>query len=273
MRGDGGQRDGLVLPDDTVEPVADLAHPDRLGHRQGGVERQRPQGLHLLDRAAGKHRGKAQRDTLAQHIALRVKHHPFDVKPLQCPGLLVVLKARQQPSRSPLDRQGPHQPLWIGYLEPFRRQRVFPLQQGQPLGGVERLNLQLNLSGNLGRHLGDIGESVQQGIEVKPCAANKNQRRIAGLGDDVIHCSQPLPGGKPACRRDRAVEAMVGLRHLIGARPRRHYPQGVIDLHGIGIDDHTALPLGHGERQRRLAAGSRTRYQDGTPAACHPYPP
>src|SRR3974377_1371463 len=51
-------------------------------------------------------------------------------------------------------------------------------------------------------------------------------------------------------------------RLLRGRRPRRDDEQGAVDVHGIGVDDHTAESLGERQRQRRLAARRRTCNED-----------
>src|SRR5690606_38153123 len=45
-------------------------------------------------------------------------------------------------------------------------------------------------------------------------------------------------------------------------RPGREKAQPLIDLQGVGVDDHAAGLASHLEGEGRLAAGRRTRYQN-----------
>ena len=62
---------------------------------------------------------------------------------------------------------------------------------------------------------------------------------------------------------------MICLGKIIITWPGGDDTKRVIDLHRVGIDDDAVLRLRHLERQRRLAACSRTRYQHRTPATRH----
>ena len=94
MGGDGGESDRLIASNHAIEPIADLAHPDGLHHRQGGIEVERPQSLYFLDGAACEHHLEAPRNAGAQHVAVRVQHETLDAPALQQPGLQLVLKGR-----------------------------------------------------------------------------------------------------------------------------------------------------------------------------------
>ena len=79
----------------------------------------------------------------------------------------------------------------------------------------------------------------------------------ASSAEHVANIAQPLPGRIVHRRVDMAVEPVRHARFFRGRRPRGDDAQIAIDLHGIGVDDGAAEPLGQPQRQRRLAAGGR----------------
>jgi phosphoserine phosphatase len=270
MGGDGGERHGLLAAMHTIQPIRYFPNADRLHDRKGWVQSQRTQGLDLLDSASVEHCCKAPGDPVAQDVAIRVEHHALYRPGTQRTEWLLVLKARQGPPRGPLDGQGPYHPLRISDLEARGRLRVLGPQQRHALWLVQNLNLLLNLKSQRLRNLGHIGESVCQRIEVKSCAADKNNlaQRIE-LRQRGFNCAQPFTGRKASRRWGRAVEPMLCNSLVLRTGTRRHYAQSVVNLHGISVDDDAVAALRPRKRQRRLAAGSRTRYQHCAPLACH----
>src|SRR5690606_25669000 len=70
-----------------------------------------------------------------------------------------------------------------------------------------------------------------------------------------------------------AIKAMRRQGLFLGAGTGGDDAQRVVNLHGVGIDDDAARLAGPRQGQRRLAAGSRTRYQHcASLAPHHPFP-
>jgi len=128
----------------------------------------------------------------------------------------------------------------------------------------------LNFKRQRGGNFRNVGESICQRLKVKPCSTDENQlARGIDLIQDCLRRPHPLPRRKPLGSRHHAIESVFGLGLICDAWAGRHNPQRVIYLHGIGIDDDAAAGACTFQRQRRLAAGSRTRYQHSAPLARH----
>ncbi len=104
-----------------------------------------------------------------------------------------------------------------------------------------------------------------QRLEVKPGAADENRQAAltSQFRQKLLHRTQPVTGGIDLSRRHMAIEQMGNTLHLFVCRTRRQHAQRIVDLHAVGIDHYAAMLLCERQRQRRLAAGRRSGYQDG----------
>ena len=115
------------------------------------------------------------------------------------------------------------------------------------------------------RNVRHLRNAVDQRAEIEPGAADED-RPPAGkraFVDQARDVAQP-GAGRIGDRRDghgrRARAARASAHRQLGRAVSTSSTR--IDLHGIGVDDDAALALGDIQRQRRLAARGRPRYQD-----------
>ena len=118
------------------------------------------------------------RDPVAQDLPVRIEHHALDDKILESSGLRFVLETGQCPAGRPFDGKRPDQALRINDFQAACRHGVLGLEQRETPCSVEHLHLALNGKRDGLGNLGNLGESIEQCIEIKPCPANENQRSI-----------------------------------------------------------------------------------------------
>ncbi|SFV30528.1 phosphoserine phosphatase SerB [Devosia crocina] len=169
-----------------------------------------------------------------------------------------------------MHRKGTSNPLRVGHPKAPGYFRIHFHEHRHAASLIKRLELLLNLQGQLGRDLGNFGESVYQGIEIEPCSADENHLALdISMRKNFRYGTEPLAGRKASAGGHRAIKTMLSAPFVLSRRPRRNHAHGVIDLHGISVDDETTALLSPRQRQPRLAAGGGTRYQDGASLARH----
>ena len=125
------------------------------------------------------------------------------------------------------------------------------------LGCCATLRLHSDLGSHRFRHGRYVRQTIGQRAKIEPRAADKNDRVLANFDKDVARRPSPSSDGKIDRAVDRAEQAVRRKLFLIGRRPCGQYPQVLVDLHRVGVDDRRAESLCERERRRRLAARRR----------------
>lgn len=149
MRGDDGERDGLLPVAHAVEPFPDLPDADGLHNREGRIEILPAQGLDLFNRPAREHGLEALRDAAAEHVPVGREDNALDLPAVEQAGLRIILKSGERLAGRAFDGKRADDALRIGDFQAVRRFGVFPEQQVHAAGFVERLHLALNLQRRL----------------------------------------------------------------------------------------------------------------------------
>jgi phosphoserine phosphatase len=272
--GRGSEANGVLTRQRAGEPAGNLRNADGFHCRQRRIKLLGEKRLDLFDSAIFKHRGKAPSNPVPEDLTLRRQHNALDGPISKQRRLLRALKIGQRLAGGTFDSERTDDALRIGDAETCGRLRVLSLQQCHASLVVQCRNLILNRQCNRLGNGGDICESLCEGIEVKPRTADENDLAGGiGGGQDLGDGRQPLAGREAMTGRDRTIEPVLGEELVFDAGAGGDDAQRVVDLHGVGIDDEPLPLLSARERQGRLAAGSRTRYQDGTPLRVHHDPP
>ena len=104
---------------------------------------------------------------------------------------------------------------------------------------------------------GDVREALGQRGEIKAAAAGED-RQAARLARAVhfgeCRIAPPRDAAWFGGRAD-AVEDMGDPGLVLRRRPRGQHAQFAVNLHGVGVDDRAAEPLGQFQGERRLPAG------------------
>ena len=252
--------DGLFARASPLQPVCNLANPDRTHNGQGRIEsagEQSPDffhgaGIHHLDKARiasrielltrGEQNQGVQSDGIAQSAFTRFL--PFGHGPLggtddfQCPcharGIVGV------------ERRGPG--------------GVFTAERGISIG--EGQGAHLFADERIDRR--DRGNTLQQSADVEPGAANQDRHRTLGMQrvDFRCRCQRPIGGGTGDSPIPGAEQAVFYPLHLLRRRTGAEHCQIGIDLRAVGVDDRRSLsgtlqPLRQFDRQCALAARGR----------------
>lgn len=265
---------GILSRQLPLQPPGNLRHANGLHRRKRWIELFGQQRLDLLNRAVLEHGSEASCDTAAQYFTLGYEDDPLDLPVGKQGRLLATLEFGQLFSGGALDREGANDALGIGHADARGRLRVFCRQHCHAPRLVQFFDLFLDPECNRRGNSGDICESLCQRIEVKACSTDENHLAPrVDRGENFADGIQPLPGGKAMSGRHSAVKTVLGKGFLLDARPGRYDAQRVVDLHGVGVDDQSLPRLGARQGEGRLAAGSGTRYQDGTPLNAHQFLP
>ena len=107
------------------------------------------------------------------------------------------------------------------------------------------------------RHLRHGVQPLNQGAQIEPCTSGHDGQLafgVSGLDFGQRHHA-PARGGAALRPRQDAIEPVRHLAHGLEPGPGGEDRKLAVDLHRIGVDDHTTEFLGQGERQTGFAAG------------------
>ena len=260
-----GARGGLAEREPVFEMGDEVGHAMRPHDWQRRIEPALRQRRNLLERPCGEHRFEARVDALIENrpVGREKKAGPFARAERRRAAL--ALERGQRPAGGGQDFERPQGALAVGGLEPRRRDGIKDHELGMQVGGPAALRPLPGRGANRLGRLGHIRQPLRQRPEVKSRAANKNDRPLAGLGEDRLRLAQPAADRIVDGAIDFAEEPMRRAPLLARARPGGQDPEIRIDLHRIGVDDRGGESLREFERDGRLAARRRACNEERPP--------
>ena len=149
--------------------------------------------------------------------------------------------------------------------EAQRRRRIAPRELGVERLAVAALGRGTDALAHRLGHGRDVGEALDEGLEVKARAADQDRQAARGARLRQHRCgvAQIVSDGEVHRAVDMAVEPVRRLRLLLWGRSRGEDAQVAVDLHRIRVDDQAAEPRREVEGERRLARGGRACNEDG----------
>ena len=192
----------------------------RAHDRQRRIEPPLHQGRHLVERAAREHGVEPRVDALAE---LRTIWREIEARPFAGAKRRRRARAEERDERTP--RRSEH-------LE--RAQDALPVAGIEARGGLgiarhelvvklgrgAALRLASNLSPHGFGHGRDVRQALGQRAEIKPGAADENNRPFADVRQNLARGKRPPAGGKIDRAVDRAEQAMRREPLLVRRRPR-----------------------------------------------------
>ncbi len=237
----------------------------RFHRRQLRIEPAFDQPAGLVHCAHHHHALKAPVDPRIQARARRGQRNPQPLPFGQKRRFRCRLKIREPLAGRKPDLIGPCKSLTVIGGKALCSDRIDSLQaEAQPFRPLSQTN-SAHIAAHIFRHRRNLTEPLDQGQEIKPCAADEDWHASAPLDicQNGPRIGKPL-AGRIARRSIDMTEKMVrNSGFLVRIGPRGQHTQVAINLHGIGIDDLAIKGFCQFDGKFGLAAGGRAVDEKG----------
>ena len=246
------------------EVADDFGHADRFHGRQIGRQPEAQERRHLVEHATLDHRRETRVTAFVKRRARRHQHETHEPAGEPAVAGLPALPFGERRAGRLDHLPGADQPMGVARREPCRRFRVARGEAGVECGAAETGVQSARRGAHIGRDIGHRCESVGQGTQIEPGAAD-HDGQLAGIarGDDLGQ-RHVAPARRRTCfgSRHHAVESVRDDGGLVGPWTRGQDVQLAVELHAVGVDDDAAVRPRDVEGEARLAARGRPGEDD-----------